>query len=415
MLQKIRANLASKYQKPTQKIQALRQALENRWQIGTLKLILPNQKTWIIRGKQDAHQTATLVIHRWRAFWRAIQGGEIGLGEGYMHGDWHSAHLDQVLVLLALNEPYLLAGWSKFRVRHWFERWQHARRANTKTGAKRNIAAHYDLGNDFYAKWLDATWMYSSASFVDQDESLESAQTNKINDLLARAHVQAGQKILEIGSGWGSVAIACAQAGASVLSITLSEAQLVLARERAIEAGVAERIEFALCDYRDLTPAMHGQFDAVISCEMYEAVGEEWWQPYFNKVAEMLKPNGRFAFQGITIAAERFDAYRQSSDFIRAYVFPGGMLAPWENLQALATTAGLALPNGEAIWWGAADYDQTLGAWAKAVKNHHQAIIAQYDLRFYHLWEYYLAACQAVFRLEATNVVRLAWVKSEIQ
>ncbi|MGI4881017.1 MAG: class I SAM-dependent methyltransferase, partial [Janthinobacterium lividum] len=275
--------------------------------------------------------------------------------------------------------------------------------AGGRAAAKRNIAFHYDLGNDFYAAWLDPTMTYSSALFLTPDMGLEAAQVAKVRRLLDAVGVQPGDRLLEIGCGWGGLAeIAARDYGAFVHGITLSPAQLDHARRRIAAAGLGDRATFALQDYRDVA----GQYDHVVSVEMFEAVGERHWATFMAVVARVLRPGGRAGLQVITIADDVFDAYRRSTDFIQAYVFPGGMLPSPSRLRVVAAEAGL---GWQADHWFGLDYARTLRLW----RDRFDAAVAGgrlprgFDARFVQLWRYYLMYCEGGFRGRGLDVVQL--------
>ncbi|MBO6784522.1 MAG: class I SAM-dependent methyltransferase, partial [Alphaproteobacteria bacterium] len=269
----------------------------------------------------------------------------------------------------------------------------HRRRANTRAGSRRNIAAHYDLGNSFYARWLDPTMTYSSACFETPSESLETAQTRKFDRLADQLDLQHGDRVLEIGCGWGGFAIHAARTrGCHVTALTVSPSQAEWARKRIAEAGLDERIEVRLQDYRDVD----GSFDKIASIEMFEAVGEKYWPTFFGVVADRLRAGGRAALQVITIAESRFESYRRNPDFIQMRVFPGGMLPSDDVFAAAARAAGLRVSDRDMF---GRDYAETLRRWAEAFEGAWGDIVEMgFDERFRRLWRYYLSYCEAGFR-----------------
>jgi len=344
-------------------------------------------------------------IHDYAFAKRVLANGDIGFAEGLIAGEWESDDLPALLTLLAANVDRmakLLEGGPIGQLVNWL---RHASRANTRAGARRNILAHYDLGNRFYAAWLDPSMTYSSARF-EQAHDLEAAQMAKYKALADHIDLQPGDHVLEIGCGWGGFAeYAAKERGARVTGITISDEQLAYARARMERAGLSERVSIIRCDYRDI----EGQFDKVASIEMFEAVGEKYWPAYFAKIAQVLKPGGRACLQIITIKDELFAQYRRRADFIQRYVFPGGMLASIERLKQETERAGLAWRQVEAFGQSYAD---TLAEWARRFGGKWDEIRnLGFDERFKRLWLFYLGYCEAGFRTGRTNVVQLALVK----
>jgi cyclopropane-fatty-acyl-phospholipid synthase len=343
---------------------------------------------------------AVLRIADWRVAAATLKGGDVGFGEAYMTGQWTTPDLPQLLTVLAANQPAIEGAiygraWARalLRLRHWL-------RANTRRQARRNIAAHYDLGNDFYALWLDRTMSYSSALFEgDRTRSLEAAQQAKYDRLLGSLALGPDSHVLEIGAGWGGFAETAARAGYQVTGISLSARQTEWARERVREAGLADRVELRVQDYRDV----RGRYDAVASIEMVEAVGERYWPAYFAAVRGALVAGGRACIQAITITEERFERYRTQSDFIQQHVFPGGMLASPSRLVAEAERAGL---RTIAVRRFGADYAETLRRWLDAFDAHAGAIERRFDAAFVRGWRFYLAYCIAGFETGTTDVAQ---------
>jgi len=352
------------------------------------------------RGAPVAH----LVIHDESVFGHTLAYGDIGFAQCWMDGRWSVDHLAALLTLLAQEREAIargLHGHVLYLIGH--KLWT-VFRANTRRGARKNIEAHYDLGNDFYQLWLDPTMTYSSALFGgDAADSaapdLEDAQRNKVRRMLERAGVQRGDRVLEIGCGWGGLAeIAATEFGAHVHGITLSPAQLAFAQQRAQRGGWADRATFELRDYRDVTET----FDRVVSCEMFEAVGEAYWPSYFSQVAKCLKPGGRAVVQTITIRDDLFPAYRKGTDFIQRYIFPGGKLPPPEVFTALAQKAGLRVDGDLAF---GRDYARTLAEWDRRFVAVHDTVLGMgYDERFCRMWRFYLAYCDAGFTAGSIDV-----------
>ena len=371
-----------------------------RAEYGQLELRLPDGREMHVRGQRPGPQ-ATLVLHRPRLIGRLLTGGDTGLLESYVDGDWESPDLTRFLLWGAANEACfggVADGFVLWRALRTLYHWRHR---NTRTGSRRNIAAHYDLGNDFYALWLDSTMTYSSALFASETDTLETAQVRKYQRLIDQLEIGAGHRVLEIGSGWGGFAIQAArQTGCQVTSVTLSAAQLEEARRRAWRAGVADRIRFELMDYRDLS----GHYDRIVSIEMFEAVGEQYWPDYFRQVHDLLKPGGRAGIQVITIEEKRFQDYRKSADFIQRYIFPGGMLPSPERFFDQAEDAGLELVDVKTF---GKDYARTLACWDGAVHRQSHALAELgYDARFQRLWHAYLCYCEAGFTTGRIDVMQ---------
>jgi len=336
-------------------------------------------------------------LHDWRAARRLILGGHIGFAESYMDGEWSSPDLTALIELAARKADLEKANGGAMALR-WFNRLRHGARANTRKGSRRNIEAHYDLGNAFYALWIDDTMTDSSALYRTGRESLEDAQAHKITRIGDLLDVREGQSVLEVGCGWGALACALARRGADVTGLTLSPSQLAFARDRAQQEGLAGRVDLRLEDYRDA----RGAYDRIVSIEMIEAVGERYWPVYFGALRDRLKPGGEAVLQAITIAQERFAEYRRATDFIQHYVFPGGMLPTKEILESQARAAGLRLVSQETF---ADSYAMTLAEWRRRFHRAWPgAASLGFDQRFRKLWDYYLSYCEAGFRSGAIDV-----------
>ncbi len=343
-------------------------------------------------GQHDT-DPAVLSIHDWRVARDTMQRGDIGFAEGYIAGHWDTPDLTRLLTLLAQNQAALERAFYGRRAATWLLRVRHWLNANTRRQARKNIVAHYDLGNDFYRLWLDDTMTYSSALFDgDPGQPLPLAQQAKYERILAELALPAGAHILEIGCGWGGFAEVAARAGYRVTGLSLSDEQTAWARERLARAGLADRVELRIEDYRD----HRGTYDGVASIEMVEAV------TYFAKLRDVLVRGGRACLQAITIAEARFARYRRETDFIQQYIFPGGMLATPSRLATEAHRAGLA-PVGERRF--GRDYAETLVRWLEAFDANAARIRAQgFDERFVRCWRFYLAYCAAGFLTESTDV-----------
>jgi cyclopropane-fatty-acyl-phospholipid synthase len=383
---------------------ALRLIARN-WVIGSVTFVMPSGHEISIQGDEPGPD-ARLIIHDFRFIRRALAAGDIGFAEAYMAGEFDTTDLPDLLFVFAAN-------WD--RVHHvtmgnplaWtINRIRHALKPNSRRGSKKNIHAHYDLGNAFYSRWLDPTMTYSSAKFEHPGQALALAQTAKYRALAQSMGLQAGQTVLEIGCGWGGFAeYAAREVGAKVTAITISQEQYAFARQRMFDEGLNERAEIKLVDYRDVT----GRYDRVASIEMFEAVGERYWPSYFGKINETLAPAGRAGLQIITIRDEYFDEYRSRSDFIQKYVFPGGMLPSEERLKRITARAGFTWT--EIARFGH-DYADTLAEWHSRFDAAWADICPLgFDERFRKLWKFYLSYCEAGFRTERTSVVQLALSK----
>ena len=342
----------------------------------------------------DPH--AALRLSNWKPCAAALRSGDIGFAEGYIAGDWHSPDLPALLRLLVANreaiEQAVYGRW-------WgslLQRARHLLNRNSKAGSRKNIHAHYDLGNAFYRLWLDETMNYSSAWFgADPTLSLPAAQHAKVQRALDACGVQPGQRLLEIGCGWGALAEAAAHRDVQVTGVTLSTEQLEWARARVPGA------DLRLQDYRDLREE---PFDALVSIEMFEAVGREYWPQFFATVKRQLKPGGRACIQSITIRDDLFERYVGGTDFIQQYIFPGGLLPSPREFRRAASAAGLELV--EELAFGA-DYARTLGLWRERFLAQETAVRALgFDTRFIRTWEFYLAYCEAAFAGGNTDVVQ---------
>jgi cyclopropane-fatty-acyl-phospholipid synthase len=382
-----------------------------RLDVGRLELIWPDRPP--LHFGPGGPPMATLVIRDPAAVRRLLFDGALGFAEGYLDGLWDTPDLASLLDLLAAN---IRSGALEGRTAPGqpLRRLAHLARANTQHGARRNIEYHYDLGNDFYRLWLDPTMTYSCAAFQDipveaspiaPEDLLASAQCAKWDSILDLVDPAPGSRLLEIGSGWGGFAIHAAQTrDCRVVGITLSSEQLAHAREAAQEAHVDDRVEFRLQDYRDVDET----FDHVVSIEMFEAVGERYWPVFFETVRRTLRPGGRAAIQVITIAEDRFAAYRRRPDFTQVYIFPGGMLPSPSAFVDSATEAGLTV--GEPRFM-ADDYASTLLTWLARFDGARDEVRALgFDDRFIRMWRYYLALCAAGFRNRLIDVMQVSLV-----
>ncbi len=372
------------------------------WSAGSLTFVLPDGETVRLQGEAPGPD-GRLIVRDYRFIRRALLSGDIGFAEGYMAGEWDTPDLASLLGVLSANFDVLRGLTRGKAVARAFHTLHHALRGNSRRGSKRNIHAHYDLGNAFYARWLDPTMTYSSARFASPDQSLAEAQRNKYATLARSLDLRPGHTVLEIGCGWGGFAeYAAKEAGAHVTGVTISQAQYDFARKRLFDQGLADRADIRLIDYRDV----RGRFDRVASIEMFEAVGERYWPAYFDKIREVLVPGGKAGLQIITIRDRDFDNYRRRADFIQKYIFPGGMLPSEQRLRAETARAGL---GWESISRFGQDYADTLKTWLRRFDAAWEAIAPLgFDERFRRLWRFYLAYCEAGFRTGRTDVVQLA-------
>lgn len=366
---------------------------------GTLTLHLPDGSAQRF-GSGEPH--AALHLHNWEPLAQALRSGDIGFAESYIDGDWSTPALADLLLLVLRNREALA---SAIHGRWWGRlayRLQHLLNRNTRAGSRRNIHAHYDLGNDFYALWLDPTMNYSAACFDGQPgRSLQEAQHAKMRRALDAARVGPGTRVLEIGCGWGALAEEAAARGAHVTGVTLSTEQLAWGRERLARAGLAGLSELRLQDYRDLDEP---PFDAIVSIEMLEAVGREWWPTYFRTLRRLLKPGGRACIQTIVMADALWPQYIRSTDFIQQYVFPGGCLPSPGELRRQAEAAGLRIVASHAF---GTEYAETLRRWRERfLAQRAQVQALGFDERFLRLWEFYLAYCETAFDAGSTDVVQ---------
>lgn len=372
-------------------------AILDRLRAGSLELTLPDAQ-WRQLGRGAC--VARMRVNDWRVFDVALGKGDIGLAEAYIDGWWDTDNLPGLLTLLAKSRNVLKEAVYGNALRLLGYRLQHLLRSNTREGSRRNIMAHYDLGNRFYETWLDATMSYSGALFDgEHSRSLDDAQRAKYRRILDQLDTSPGQQVLEIGCGWGGFAeIATREYGLRVLGLTISPSQLEYARQRATARGFADLASFELRDYRD----ERGRYDHVVSIEMFEAVGERFWPAYFAQLRDRLKPGGSVVVQVITIDDALFGRYRRGTDFIQRYVFPGGMLPAPAVFRRRATGCGLQV-CGEFRFGD--DYAHTLALWAARFEQMQAAIRAQgFREDFVRLWRFYLAYCEAGFRAGSTDV-----------
>ena len=394
---------------------------------GALSLQLPDGS--VRRFGEHPHQhahdgnsgpQASITLHNWNVFGAALKSGDIGFAESYIAGDWNTPNLVELLKLFGANrrelEEVVYGTWFGrllYRVKHLLNH-------NSKANSRKNIHAHYDLGNAFYALWLDETMNYSSAWFEgDLNRPLAQAQNAKTHRALKQACVKPGDRVLEIGCGWGALAeAACTQFGASVVGVTLSTEQLAFAQKRVVHKGIEignaggkekrPTADLRLQDYRDIADE---PFDAICSIEMVEAVGRAYWPQYFQTLSRLLKPGARACIQSIVINDALYARYIQSTDFIQQYIFPGGCLPSPKEFCRQAAAAGLVVERQFAF---GADYAETLRRWHAAfLRRKSEVATLGFDARFTRIWEFYLAYCEAAFESGDINLMQFTLVKPE--
>ncbi len=365
---------------------------------GRLRIVLPNG-TVIEKVGPEQGPDAMLVMRRWRMLYHLLTAGDIGFAAGYLNEDWTTPDLTALIRLAARNSDALSRAIDGNILMRLFNRIGHRFNANTRRGSRRNIEAHYDLGNDFYREWLDSMMLYSSAIFDDTTPTLEAAQQMRLSRIREKLALRGGERVLEIGCGWGALAADLAtHSNAQVVGLTLSPAQLRWAQEVAEASGRGQQIDLRLQDYRDTD----GQFDRIVSIEMFEAVGEAYWPSYFETLRRCLAPQGRAVLQIISIEDKRFRSYRSSIDFIQKYIFPGGFLPSEAALVAAITSSGLKLQEVDHF---GKSYARTLREWRKRFHARWPAIATLgFDERFKRLWHYYLCYCEAGFEEGSINV-----------
>ena len=379
----------------------------NRIEAGSLRISLPDGRLVRLEGTQPGPQ-AELVIKAYAFALRILAAGEVGFGEGYLQGEWDSPQLETLIELMNVNRDVIDA---VLPGRFWQRMLRlvgHALKRNTRSGARQNIKAHYDLGNAFYQTWLDRTMTYSSAVFVPGDNDLAAAQTRKYRLIAERAGLQSGDSVLEIGCGWGGFAeFAAKELGCRVTGLTISKEQFDFATERMRRAGLEDRVSIAMRDYRD----EEGIFDRIVSIEMFEAVGEGFWPSFFRQMRERLRPGGTAALQVITIAERLWPSYRRDVDFIRRYIFPGGMLPTATIMRGLGEKYGLPM-LGE--WAFRHDYAATLAQWRERFRVAWPKLTPLgFDERFRRMWEYYLSYCEGGFRAGTIDVRQMVFARPE--
>ena len=372
----------------------------DRLAVGLLTLRLPDGTTHVF-GAAGAEPAAEVTVKDWRLFRRVLLDGDIGFAEAYMDGYCDSPELPKLLALFVANDKALGTVVHSNVLQNIALKLMHWRRDNSREGSKRNIHAHYDLGNNFYRLWLDPTMTYSSALYDGQKaKPLDVAQTDKYDRILAQLGAKQGDSILEIGCGWGGFAEVAARRGMRVTGITISREQLAFARERLEKAGLADRVDLQFCDYRDIK----GSYDHIVSIEMIEAVGERHWPEYFSALKRHVSPGGSAIVQAIVIADDFFEDYRNRPDFIQTYIFPGGMLLSPQRIAEQCRRAGLKISE---LYSFGLDYAHTLETWLGRFDGvADQVATLGFDERFRRMWRFYLAYCAAGFSTRRTDVLQ---------
>ena len=368
---------------------------------GRIDVVMPDGRRFRAEGTRPG-QVAEVHIHNPDSFARLIREGDIGLADAYLEGWWTTPDLQALMDVVFTDNPAVLDEFTGMALVRAYENLRHWLRGNSRRQARKNIAYHYDLGNDFYRLWLDDSMTYSSALFKTGQESLEKAQEQKYAALVDSLGLKAGDHVLEIGCGWGGFAeYAAGKRGLRVTGLTISQAQHDYAVERMARAGLSEMVEIKLQDYRDET----GRYDGIASIEMFEAVGEKYWPAYFQTVRDRLKDGARATIQVITVPNERFALYRKNVDFIQKYIFPGGMLISPARFRDEAGSVGLGWMSS--IEFGES-YSQTLRRWHEVFNARWDQISAMgYDQRFQRMWNYYLTSCAAAFHTGICDVTQI--------
>lgn len=375
-------------------------------QFGSLVLVLPDGRKFLAQGRNPL-PWAELQIHNPAFFARLLREGDLGFADGYIEGWWSTPDLQALMDLLHAGNELVYDGFPAVRMLRFYEKLRFRLQSNTRVQAKKNISYHYDLGNEFYALWLDETMTYSSALFHCEQQTIVSAQKAKYMSLIEQMGVKPGDHVLEIGCGWGGFATYAAQwHGLRVTGLTISKEQLAFAQDRINRLNLGHLVDFKLQDYRDES----GIYDAVVSIEMFEAVGEKYWPVYFSSVKRVLKPGARAALQIIMVQDQRYEMYRKSVDFIQKYIFPGGMLPSPKVLRAQIAKAGLT--SVRSIEFGKS-YSRTLRLWHNCFNAEwDQVSKLGFDDRFRRMWNFYLTSCAAAFESGYCDVTQITISKA---
>ena len=387
---------------PRRKRPVFWEALLDKWlsriEAGELRAVFPSNFQKVYSGGQVG-PTADIKINSWKLVPRLLLSGDMGLAESFLSGEWETSNLTQLILLGDINERALGNAVTPSKFINLIEKLRHQRRDNSKRGSRRNIAAHYDLGNEFYSHWLDNSMSYSSALFTDFGEELEVGQNRKYQRLAKALKLKEGDQVLEIGCGWGGFAeIAAKEYKCNVVGITLSNEQAKFAQRRMQENQLSNLVDIRIEDYRDV----QGSFDKIVSIEMFEAVGEEHWRNYFETIKTRLKPGGLAGIQSITIANEFFETYKKRPDFIQKYIFPGGILPSEDKLNNAVSSAGLKILDD---YYFGKSYAETLRRWQSTFEQKWDDIKnLGFDEKFQKMWRYYLSYCEAGFESGHINV-----------
>ena len=387
---------------PRRKRPVFWEALLDKWlsriEAGELRAVFPSNFQKVYSGGQVG-PTADIKINSWKLVPRLLLSGDMGLAESFLSGEWETSNLTQLILLGDINERALGNAVTPSKFINLIEKLRHQRRDNSKRGSRRNIAAHYDLGNEFYSHWLDNSMSYSSALFTDFGEELEVGQNRKYQRLAKALKLKEGDQVLEIGCGWGGFAeIAAKEYKCNVVGITLSNEQAKFAQRRMQENQLSNLVDIRIEDYRDV----QGSFDKIVSIEMFEAVGEEHWRNYFETIKTRLKPGGLAGIQSITIANEFFETYKRRPDFIQKYIFPGGILPSEDKLNNAVSSAGLKILDD---YYFGKSYAETLRRWQSTFEQKWDDIKnLGFDEKFQKMWRYYLSYCEAGFETGHINV-----------
>ena len=387
---------------PRRKRPVFWEALLDKWlsriEAGELRAVFPSNFQKVYSGGQVG-PTADIQINSWKLVPRLLLSGDMGLAESFLSGEWETSNLTQLILLGDINERALGNAVTPSKFINLIEKLRHQRRDNSKRGSRRNIAAHYDLGNEFYSHWLDNTMSYSSALFTDFGEELEVGQNRKYQRLAKALKLKEGDQVLEIGCGWGGFAeIAAKEYKCNVVGITLSNEQAKFAQRRMKENQLSNLVDIRIEDYRDV----QGSFDKIVSIEMFEAVGEEHWRNYFETIKTRLKPGGLAGIQSITIANEFFETYKRRPDFIQKYIFPGGILPSEDKLNNAVSSAGLKILDD---YYFGKSYAETLRRWQSTFEQKWDDLKnLGFDEKFQKMWRYYLSYCEAGFESGHINV-----------
>ena len=387
---------------PRRKRPVFWEALLDKWlsriEAGELRAVFPSNFQKVYSGGQVG-PTADIKINSWKLVPRLLLSGDMGLAESFLSGEWATSNLTQLILLGDINERALGNAVTPSKFINSIEKLRHQRRDNSKRGSRRNIAAHYDLGNEFYSHWLDNSMSYSSALFTDFGEELEVGQNRKYQRLAKALKLKEGDQVLEIGCGWGGFAeIAAKEYKCNVVGITLSNEQAKFAQRRMKENQLSNLVDIRIEDYRDV----QGSFDKIVSIEMFEAVGEEHWRNYFETIKTRLKPGGLAGIQSITIANEFFETYKRRPDFIQKYIFPGGILPSEDKLNNAVSSAGLKILDD---YYFGKSYAETLRRWQSTFEQKWDDIKnLGFDEKFQKMWRYYLSYCEAGFESGHINV-----------